>query len=69
MRHTKEAIKQAIQDSTRQLFEDSGLLGQPKLYLTRKQYELDPEGWAKVLRQKGLPDDAIEFIPEVFNNE
>lgn len=66
MKHTKNAIKDAIEKSAARLFEDSGQVTQPKLYLTQKQYDSDPELWKKILRQRGLPEDAIEIIPAVF---
>ena len=66
MRIKKERIRQAIEKSAKQLFEESIILAPEKLYLTKTQYELDPEGWKKILRQRGLPADAIEIIPEVF---
>lgn len=45
---------------------------QPKeryLYLTREQYESHPDGWHDVLRQRGLPEDAIKIIPSVFDTK
>lgn len=62
----KKQLKKAIEDSASRMFEDLGRLNVPKLYLTERQYELDPDGWHDVLRQRGLPDDAIVIIPEVF---
>lgn len=66
MKKNKEHLQQAIENSAKRLFEDSGRLNTPKLYLTQKQYDLDPEGWKQILRDKGLPEDAIEIIPKVF---
>lgn len=66
MKVSKERIQAAIQEGAQRLFEDSGKVPQPKLYLTKKQYDLDPEGWKKMVRQKGLPESAIEIIPDVF---
>lgn len=40
---------------------------QEKLFLTQKQYDLDPEGWKKLLEQRGLSEDSIEIIPAVFD--
>lgn len=67
MKIKKEQMQAAIQDACKTLFEDSGQITQSKLYLTQKQYDLDPEGWKKLLKQRGLPEDAIEIIPAVFD--
>lgn len=67
-RHKKQ-LKKAIEDSASRLFKDSGRLTVPKLYLTERQYESDPDGWHDVLRQRGLPEDAIVIVPEVFRDK
>lgn len=66
MKIKKERLQQAIEDGAKKLFEDSGRLSAPKLYLTQKQYDLDPEVWKQILRDRGLPENAIEIIPAVF---
>lgn len=67
MRYTKAKIKEAIEQSSATLFEKSRPAQQEKLYLTQKQYEFDPEGWKKLLKQRGLSEDSIEIIPAVFD--
>lgn len=67
MKIKKERLHAAIEESAKHLFEESGDIKKEKLYLTRRQYELDLEGWKKLLRQRGLPDDAVEIIPEIFS--
>lgn len=66
MKIKKERLQQAIQQQAERLFEETSTLREEKLFLTKSQYELDPEGWKKLIRQRGLPDTAIEIIPEVF---
>lgn len=67
MRYTKAKIKEAIEQSAAELFEQTGQPQREKLFLTQKQYDLDPEGWKKLLRQRGLSEDSIEIIPAVFD--
>ena len=65
----KNRIKKEIEQATKRLLYDTE---QPKaryLYLTSEQYELDPDGWHDVLRQRGLPEDAIKIIPSVFDTK
>ena len=66
-RYYKEKLKKAIEKAAGRWFQDSNQPKEEHLYLTRKQYEVDPDGWHDVLRQRGLPDDAIVFIPDVFD--
>ena len=54
MRYSKAKIKEAIKQSAAELFEQSAQPQQEKLFLTQKQYDLDPE-------------DSIEIIPAVFD--
>lgn len=63
----KNRLKKAIEQAYERLLYDSGQLKERYLYLTRKQYESDPDGWHDVLRQRGLPDDAIKIILSVFD--
>lgn len=67
MKYTKAKIKEAIEQSAAELFEQAGQPQREKLFLTQKQYDLDPEGWKKLLRQLGLSEDSIEIIPAVFD--
>lgn len=62
----KERLKKALEEAAARMFHDSGQPKEEHLFLTKKQYESDPDGWHDVLRQRGLPDDAIIIIPEVF---
>ena len=39
------------------------------LFLTKKQYESDPDWWHDVLRKRGLSDDTIIIVPSVFNTK
>lgn len=39
------------------------------LFLTKNQYECDPDWWHDVLRQRGLPDDAIVIVPSGFDTK
>lgn len=65
-RYYKEKLKEAIEQASERLLRDSSQPKERYLYLTKKQYESDPDGWHDVLRQRGLPEDAIIIIPEVF---
>ena len=67
MSYIKAKIKEAIKQSAAELFEQSAQPQQEKLFLTQKQYDLDPEGWKKLLKQRGLSEDSIEIIPAVFD--
>lgn len=62
----KEQLKRAIENASARLLRNTGQPKEKYLYLTRKQYDIDPDGWHDVLRQRGLPDDAIVFIPDSF---
>lgn len=65
----KNRIKEAIEQEVKRLLYDSE---QPKveyLYLTKEQYESDPDGWHAILRQRGLPEDAIVLISEFTDKE
>lgn len=62
----KDKLKKAIEQAAERLLRDSSQPKERYLYLTRKQYESDPDGWHDVLRQRGLPENAIIIIPEVF---
>lgn len=43
MRYTKAKIKEAIEQSAAELFEQAGQSQREKLFLTHKQYSLDPK--------------------------
>ena len=65
----KNRIKKEIEQAAKRLLYDSKQPKERYLYLTMKQYEIDPDGWHDVLRQRGLPEDAIKIIPSVFNTK
>lgn len=66
-KYYKDKLKKAIEQASERLLYDSGQPKERYLYLTRKQYESDRDGWHDVLRQRGLPEDAIKIIPSVFD--
>ena len=66
-RYYKNRIKKAIEQAAKRLLYDSKQPKERYLYLTKEQYEIDPDGWHDVLRQRGLPEDAIKIIPSVFD--
>lgn len=68
-KYHKEKLKKAIVQASRRLFGETCQPKETHLYLTRKQYESDPDGWHDVLRQRGLPEDAIIIIPSVFDTK
>lgn len=68
-KYYKEKLKEAIEKAAAKMFHDSGQPKERCLYLTQKQYEIDPDGWHDVLRQRGLPEDAIKIIPSVFDTK
>ena len=65
----KNRLKRAIEQAVKRLLYDTEQPKERYLYLTSKQYELDPDGWHDVLRQHGLPEDAIKIIPSVFEEK
>ena len=65
----KEKLKKAIEQAAKRLLYDSKQPKERYLYLTTEQYEIDPDGWHDVLKQRGLPDDAIVFIPDSFEEK
>lgn len=65
----RNKLKKAIEQAAERLLRDSGHPKERYLYLTKKQYESDPDGWHDVLRQRGLPEDAIKIIPSVFDTK
>lgn len=65
----KNRLKKAIEQAARRLLYDSEQPKERYLYLTWEQYESDPDGWHDVLRQRGLPEDAIVFIPDSFEKK
>ena len=66
-RYYKNRIKKAIEQAAKRLLYDSKQPKERYLYLTKEQYEIDPDGWHDVLRQRGLPEGAIKIIPSVFD--
>lgn len=65
----KKAFKKEIEQAIGRLSHKSRQMNERYLYLTREQYEIDPDGWHDVLRQRGLPEDAIKIIPSVFETK
>lgn len=65
----KLMLKKEIERAVGRLSDKSRQMNERHLYLTREQYESDPDGWHDVLRQRGLPDDAIIIIPSVFDTK
>ena len=68
-RYYKNRLKKAIEHAAKRLLYDSKQPKERYLYLTKEQYEIDPDGWHDVLRQRGLPEDAIKIIPSVFDTK
>lgn len=68
-RNYKNRIKKAIEQAAKRLLYDTEQPKERYLYLTSEQYESDPDGWHDVLRQHGLPEDAIVFIPDSFEEK
>ena len=66
-RNYKNRIKKKIEQAAKRLLYESKQPKERYLYLTMEQYEIDPDGWHDVLRQRGLPEDAIKIIPSVFD--
>ena len=65
----KNKIKKAIEQAAKRFLYDTEQPKERYLYLTKEQYELDPDGWHDVLRQRGLPEGAIVFIPDSFEEK
>lgn len=65
----KNKIKKAIEQAAKRLLYDTEQPKERYLYLTKEQYEIDPDGWHDVLRQRGLPEGAIKIIPSVFEEK
>ena len=65
----KKKLKKALEQAAERLFHDTGQPKETYLYLTKKQYESDPDGWHDVLKQRGLPEDAIKIIPSAFDTK
>ena len=65
----KNKIKKAIEQAAKRLLYDTEQPKERYLYLTKEQYEIDPDGWHDVLRQRGLPEGAIVFIPDSFKEK
>ena len=66
-RNYKNRIKKKIEQAAKRLLYESKQPKERYLYLTMEQYDSDPDGWHDVLRQRGLPEDAIKIIPSVFD--
>lgn len=59
----KSALIQGIQKATKGVLEATAVPTAPYLFLTQRQYNLDPEGWKARLRDAGAPEDHIIIIP------
>lgn len=57
------ALIMGIQAAARKVLEATAVPTKPYLFLTPKQYDLDPEGWKAQLRAVGAPEDHIIIIP------
>lgn len=68
-KYYKDRLKKAIEQAVGRLLRESSQPKETHLYLTHRQYESDPDGWHDVLRQRGLPKDAIIFIPDVVDTK
>lgn len=64
MKKHEKSIPELIEKEIQRLREPQQI-AEPHLYLTKRQYEDDPTGWHDVLRNFGLPDDAIIIIPDI----
>ena len=58
----KDTLKRAIEAGAKRLMEETNQMQPEHLYLTRKQWALDPEGWEKIIR--GRPGSSIQIIDE-----
>lgn len=59
----KAALIQGIQKATKKALEATAVPTAPYLFLTKRQYDCDPEGWKAQLRAAGAPEDHIIIIP------
>lgn len=59
----KSALIMGIQTAAKKALEATAVPTAPYLFLTQKQYNLDPEGWKAQLRAAGAPEDHIVIIP------
>lgn len=58
----KAALKRAIEEGAKRLMEETNQLQPEHLYLTQRQWELDPEGWEKIIRSRH--GGSIQIIDE-----
>lgn len=59
----KSALIRVIQAATEEALESTAVPTAPYLFLTQRQYNLDPDGWKARLRDAGAPEDHIIIIP------
>lgn len=59
----KSALIQGIQKATKNSLAATAVPTAPYLFLTQRQYNLDPESWKAQLRAAGAPEDYIIIIP------
>lgn len=59
----KSALIMGIQTAAKKVLESTAVPTAPYLFLTQRQYNLDPEGWKARLRDAGAPEDHIIIIP------
>lgn len=59
----KAALIRGIQKAAEGVLEATAVPTAPYLFLTQRQYNLDPEGWKARLRDAGAPEDHIIIIP------
>lgn len=62
--HYRAELRKAIEKTISRLHREPSTQRKTHLFLTKKQYESDPDGWHEMLRQHGLPDSAIVIVPD-----
>jgi hypothetical protein len=62
-------MKRAFEQALARMPYDTDKPKKVHLFLTKKQYESDPEWWHDVLRRRGLSDDTIVIVPSVFDTK
>lgn len=56
-------LQKAIADVIRKELQTEDDPNSRRLYMTKAQYELDPDGWRTILRDAGLPEENIVVVP------
>ena len=62
----KSALILGIQSAAKKVLEATAVPTAPYLFLTQRQYNLDPEGWKARLRDAGAPEDQISWCHPLF---